>query len=62
MILGEAAAPWEDPDTAKALLRPLGIFKGAVLRLLERDPSQRMSIHDFQQACRRLLERSAGDS
>ena len=58
MILGDVSAPWEDPATCRAMLRPLGIFKVGVLRLLERDPSKRSTIHQFQQACRRSLSNS----
>ena len=58
MILGDMPAPWEDPATSRAMLRPLGIFKVGVLRLLERDPSKRSTIHQFQQACRRSLAHS----
>ena len=55
MILGDRLAPWEDPETARELLRPLGIFKTGVLRLIDRDPAQRSSIPMFQQACLRSL-------
>ena len=55
MILGEEPAPWENPETARRLLRPLGIFKTGVLGLLKRDAAQRSTIHKFQQACRRSL-------
>ena len=55
MILGDRQAPWEDTKTSKKLLRPLGIFKTGVLGLLARDPAQRLTIHSFQQACRRSL-------
>ena len=55
MILGETPAPWEDPETGRALLRPLGIFKTGVLGLLARDPAQRSTIHKFQQVCMRSL-------
>lgn len=55
MILGETPAPWEDPQTGRALLRPLGIFKTGVLGLLARDPAQRSTVHKFQQACMRSL-------
>lgn len=55
MILGRVQAPWEDPETSKQLLKPLGIFKKAVLGLIARDPAQRCSIQAFQTACRRCL-------
>ena len=59
MILGDRQAPWEDSKTSKKLLRALGIFKTGVLGLLARDPSQRLTIHKFQQACRRSLANSS---
>ena len=52
MILGEQPAPWEEPATARELLKPLGIFKQAVLGLIERDPANRTSIGNFRKACR----------
>ena len=55
MVLGKAKAPWEDPTTSKQLLRPLGIFKRAVLGLLHRDPTQRSTIQAFLEATRRSL-------
>ena len=58
MILGKRFAPWEDPETSKALLRPLGIFKAPVLHLVARDPSQRSSIPRFKQSCLRSLSNS----
>lgn len=59
MILGNQPAPWEERETARDLLRPLGIFKQAVLGLIERDPAQRTSIHTFQRACRSSLSATA---
>ena len=53
MILGQKNAPWEDPATAKELLRPLGIFKAHVLDLIARNPAQRSSILHFKQSCLR---------
>ena len=55
MILGDRHAPWEDPETARELLRPLGIFKTGVLRLIDRDPAQRSTIPMFRQTCMRSL-------
>ena len=62
MILGHDPAPWEDPDTACGVLLPMGIFKGAVLRLLSRNPDRRLTIRKFQHNCHRLLECSASGS
>jgi hypothetical protein len=61
MILGEKLAPWEDPETSQALLKPLGIFNKAVLGLLKRNPVERTTIPQFQRSCRRVLSH-AGQS
>jgi hypothetical protein len=55
MILGESPAPWEDKETGRLLLRPLGVFKPAVLSLLRRDPAQRGTIQEFLDATHRCL-------
>lgn len=61
-ILGEQPLPWEKgADSARPLLRRLGMFRGAVLGLLERDPSLRLSVPDFISRCRSVLERTLGD-
>ena len=48
-------APWEDPSTAPRLLSKLGHFRSAVLALLNRDPSARPSMAQFQRACSNVL-------
>ena len=55
MILGDTAALWEDGEAARLLLRPLGVFKPAVLGLLHRDPVQRSTMQKFLQASRKCL-------
>lgn len=59
MITGEQMAPWENPKKARALLRPLGIFKSGVLGLIHRDPTKRSTVHKFQQACLRALSNTS---
>ena len=55
MIIGDERAPWEDPRTAQALLKPLGSLRRIVLGLLERDPNARMTMEQAQSAIKRLL-------
>lgn len=55
MILGEVPAPWEDPNTAPAIVESLGHLKKPIMGLLERDPEKRLSVEDFQRACRRMI-------
>jgi hypothetical protein len=56
MILGEKLAPWENEDTN--MLRKLGMFRRAVLAMLERDPEKRASIGEFLHATRGILSRT----
>ena len=54
-IAGVMPLPWEDPNTAPALLRQFGHFKLPVLSLLERDPAKRPSMDQFLKQCNRVL-------
>lgn len=54
-IVGELPLPWEDADTAPALLRRFGHFKLAVMNLLQREPSKRPSMKAFLKDCNRVL-------
>lgn len=55
MILGVRQLPWEKPDQQHEYMRPLGIFKLAVLKLLARNPSRRSTVNQFQLACKRVM-------
>ena len=55
MILGIRQAPWEDPETAGLMKKKLGHLQKPVLGLLERDVSKRLSVTEFQRACRRMV-------
>jgi hypothetical protein len=54
-ITGVTQLPWEDPETAPALLRRFGHFKFAVMSLLERDPEKRVGMPEFRKLCNRVL-------
>lgn len=54
-IVGVEALPWEDPQTAPALLRRFGHFRVAVMNLLARNPEERPSMPEFRQQCNRVL-------
>ena len=54
-ITGVQPLPWEDPDTAPALLSRFGHFKMAVMGLLQRDPDARPSMEEFRKQCNRVL-------
>lgn len=59
-ILGEEGfrLPWEVPQTAAAMRRRLGVLRPLVLALLERDPTHRLPVHAFVDACEALARRS----
>ena len=48
-LLGEEQLPWEVHNAADR--RNLGAFRGPIMRLLSRDPSDRPSMLEFYQAC-----------
>lgn len=55
-LAGEKRLPWEDgTDEAAERLEKLGVFKGAVMQLLNRDPQQRPSMQRFYDACNRVF-------
>lgn len=57
-LLGHLHLPWEGqlrPDVK----RKLGAFQEPVLRLLQREPSQRMTMNKFHTSCTKLFDRQA---
>lgn len=54
-IVGEELLPWEDGSKARELLKTAGRFRSAIVGLLEREPSKRLSIKAFMQHCSGLL-------
>lgn len=59
-ILGKRRMPWEgDGHAAQTLRRRLGRFPAPVLELLQRNPSERMSVTEFQMRCQRAMPQVA---
>lgn len=55
-LAGEKRLPWEEgTEEATERLEKLGVFKGAVMQLLNRDPQQRPSMQRFYDACNRVF-------
>lgn len=55
-LTGEKRLPWEEQGPAAAeRLESLGVFKGAVLQLLNRDPTLRPSMQRFYDAANRIF-------
>ena len=59
MVLGEEPAPWECPETAKAIMKRLGHLRDAVLAALRRDPAERPTMGQFLRACHSVLNSTA---
>lgn len=51
-----ALLPWEGGARAPRILGSLGIFRGAILGLLHRDPGHRLSVAAFCSTCREALD------
>ena len=52
MLGGQEALPWEGELSAEKQ-RKLGVFRGPVLQLLQRDPGRRSSLEAFHASCTR---------
>lgn len=55
MITGFDPAPWEAESTRTLILHRLGSLKRPILRLLDRNPSTRLTMDGFHEACCRVL-------
>lgn len=50
-LAGEEALVWEDESAMRRLLRTAGQYRGAIMTLLQRDPTHRPSVEHFQYHC-----------
>ena len=55
-LLGNKPLPWESMSTEDR--RKLGAFRGPILQLLNRDPSQRPTMPEFYHACNSIFSTS----
>ncbi|NJR42368.1 MAG: protein kinase [Akkermansiaceae bacterium] len=55
-LLGNQPLPWENMSQADR--RKLGAFRGPILQLLSRDPSQRPTMPEFYHACNSIFSTS----
>ena len=53
-LRGDLPLPWEG-ELSAAVQRQLGVFKGPVLQLLERNPARRVSMRRFHITCTKLF-------
>lgn len=54
MLRGEEPLPWEGPS-GEAAVAKLGVLKGPLMALLQREPAQRASMRRFHVACTRVF-------
>ena len=54
-IMGELLLPWEGPDGGRELLKRAGKLRPNLLRLLHRDPNERLTVDAFVQSCSNML-------
>lgn len=56
-IMGERGLqmPWEGAQMTRSLRRKLGVFKDALMQLVDRDPAKRPSMADFCHTCNQVL-------
>jgi hypothetical protein len=47
--------PWEGQNLTPANRRQLGVFRGTLMELLNRDPAERPSMENFCDTCNRVL-------
>jgi hypothetical protein len=55
-LLGHAPLPWEGERLSRETAKRLGIFREHVLRLLDRDPAKRPTMHQFAAACDSIFD------
>lgn len=53
-LRGDVPLPWEEGLSAEAH-KQLGLLKGPVLGLLQRDTASRGNVKDFHQACMQMF-------
>ena len=51
--------PWEGGNLTADVRSKLGIFRGDILKLLERDPERRLGVGAFCTSCSRILAASS---
>ena len=61
-IVGEVPLPWEGPDGARDLLKRAGKLRAYVLKLLHRDPAERLTVDAFVQSCSNVLSTTTQQS
>lgn len=50
-LLGAADLPWEGDRLSLTVQRQLGVFRRPVLQLLAREPTARITLHQFARDC-----------
>lgn len=55
-LLGKEQLPWEGDRMTSDNWKKLGIFRPHVLKLLARDPAERMTMQQFAAACDSIFD------
>ena len=53
-LRGDLPLPWEG-ELSPEVRRCLGTFRGPIMQLLHRDPTKRIAMRTFHQACNKLF-------
>lgn len=59
-LAGELPLPWE--EMSPLIVRQLGVLKGPVLKLLQREPSDRISMDRFHALCGKVFSGQSADA
>ena len=60
-LLGELPLPWEE-ELSSLVVRQLGVFRGPVMQLLQREPSDRISMDRFHALCSKVFSGQSTDA
>ena len=60
-LKGELPLPWEE-EISPVVVRQLGVFRGPVMQLLQREPSDRISMDHFHALCSKVFSGQSTDA
>ena len=60
-LQGELPLPWEE-ELSPVVARQLGVFRGPVMQLLHREPSDRISMDRFHALCKKVFSGQTADA
>ena len=60
-LVGELPLPWEK-ELSPLVVRQLGVLRGPVMQLLQREPSERISMDRFHAHCSKVFSGHSADA